>query len=95
MAVFELNIYGENDEILKTYTTSHIRWGLLNKALEIEDQIKESDIREQMAVLSEFVKEIFVGITTEEVNNADSRDIISNFTQLTRMAGKMTGSKNA
>lgn len=95
MAAFELNIYGENDEILKTYSTSHIRWGLLKAALELQDSIKDDSISEQVSAISTFAKEIFIGLTDEELNNAASEDVIANFKQLTRMANKLVGSKNA
>lgn len=95
MAAFELNIYGENDEILKTYSTSHIRWGLLKAALELQDSIKDDSISEQVRAISAFAKEIFIGLTDAELDNAASEDVIANFKQLTRMANKIVGSKNA
>ena len=95
MAAFELNIYGENDEILKTYSTSHIRWGLLKAALELQDSIKADSISAQVSAISAFAKEIFIGLTAAELDNAASEDVIANFKQLTRMANKLVGSKNA
>ena len=37
MAKFELNVYGQNDEILNTFSTDHIRWGLLLAALDLQE----------------------------------------------------------
>ena len=95
MANFELNIYGENDEILKTYSTAHVRWGLLKAALELQDRIKDDSVEEQFGAIHDFAKEIFVGLTDEELNNADAGDVTAQFRQLTRMANKIVGSKNA
>lgn len=39
MAKFELPIYGENDELVKTYTTDHIRWNArILKITEVQDE---------------------------------------------------------
>lgn len=95
MAAFELNIYGENDEILKTYSTAHVRWGLLKAALELQNSINDDSATDQIRAISAFAKEIFIGLTDEELNNAASEDVIANFKQLTRMANKLVGSKNA
>lgn len=94
MSAFELNIYGENDEILKTYSTSHVRWGLLKAALELQERIKDDTVEEQFQAIHDFAKEIFVGLTDAELNNADAGDVTAQFRQLTRMANKIVGSKN-
>lgn len=94
-AIFELNIYGENDEILKTYSSGHVRWGVLKAALELQERIKDSTEAEQFEAIHDFAKELFVGLTDEELCNADSSDVINNFKQLTRMANRIVGSKNA
>ena len=95
MAKFELNIYGKNDEILKTYKTDHIRWGLILSALDLQERIADEDPVTQMGAISEFAKEIFVDITEEDLKNADSTDVINLFSQVGRMANKIKGSKNA
>lgn len=94
MAKLSLNIYGKNDEILNTYETEHVRWGLLLRALDLQEEIKDADQATQLGVLQEFVKEIFVGITDDEIKNADSGDVVNVVSQITRMAGKIKG-KNA
>ena len=94
MARLTLNIYGKNDEILNTYETEHVRWALLMRALDLQDEIKDADQATAMNVLHDFVKEIFYGLTDEELNNADASDVINVVTQVSRMAGKIKG-KNA
>ena len=94
MSAFELNIYGENDQILKTYSTAHVRWGLLKAALELQERIKDASLEEQFEAIHEFAKEIFGGLTDAELINADAGDVTAQFKQLTRMANKIVGSKN-
>ena len=95
MAKFELNIYGKDDEIINTYKTDHIRWGLLTAALELQDKISDASNEEQFAAITEFAKEIFYDLTDEDLKNADCMDVINVFNQVIRMASKIKGSKNA
>ena len=95
MAKFELNIYGQNDEIINTHKTDHVRWGVLTAALSLQKEIADLEEDEQFEKLSAFAKEIFIGLTDEELQKADALDIINNFNQIAKMAGKIKGSKNA
>lgn len=94
MAKLELNIYGVNDEITNTYKTDHVRWGLLIAALDLQDKLKDEDSATQVEAISEFAKEIFVGLTDEDLRNADSGDVMNVFAQVSKMARKINGSKN-
>lgn len=94
MAAFELNIYGENDEILKTYAASHVRWGVLKAALSLQEQIRDASDAEQIDAMSNFACRIFVGLTTEELDNAATEDVIALFKQVTRMANRLVTVKN-
>ena len=60
-----------------------------------QDSINDDSATDQIRAISAFAKEIFIGLTDEELNNAASEDVIANFKQLTRMANKLVGSKNA
>ena len=91
MAKFELNIYGKNDEILNTYQTDHIRWGLLVSALDLQEAIKDEAPDEQMKAINRFALELFPGMTEEELRNADGIDVINVFAQVGRMANKING----
>lgn len=93
-APFELNIYGVNDEILKTYSTSHVRWGVLKAALALQEKIKDAPQDEQFEAISSFATRIFVGLTMEELDNAAAEDVVANFNQLTRMANRIVKPKN-
>lgn len=95
MAQFELNIYGENDEIIKHFETDRVRWGVFMQALELEESLKGANARAMITEVNKFVKKIFVGLTDEDLNGADADDVLNTFKQLLNKAGKIGGnSKN-
>ena len=93
---FELSIYGENDEVLKKYETDHVRWGVLLKAVNLQEIMKDKTPIEQVGMVGEFVKSIFVGLTDEELEKADTNDVMNTFKQLLSSVGKINSgdSKN-
>lgn len=95
MAKFELNIYGDNDEILKRYETDHIRYGVLMEALEVEEKTKGKTEAEQIKAANAIVKRVFYGLTDEELMNADMEDVLNTYAQVTRQAEKIGGSDGA
>lgn len=86
-----LNIYGENDEIIKTYETSHIRWRLFTDAIKLNDAIKNKSEVEQLAEIGEFIKRIFIGLTNEELELADVGDVFNTFHMVINMANNIKG----
>lgn len=97
MAKFELNIYGDNDEIIKKYATDHLRYGVLMQALEMQEGLENATSAEQMSAANELVKKVFAGLTDEELALADASDVLNTFTQVTRQAeriGKTPTGKN-
>lgn len=96
MAQFELNIYGENDEIVKTYATDKVRWGVFLQAVELQDGLSEMSAAEQFKLVSTFIKKIFPELTDAHLENADFEDVFNTFKQLTNKANAIGGnSKNA
>lgn len=95
MAKFELNIYGENDEIIKRYETDHIRYGVLMEALEIDEKTKGKPEAEQIRAANALVKRVFHGLTDEELMLADMTDVLNTYAQVTRQAEKIGGSDGA
>lgn len=93
MAMFELNIYGNNDEILKKFETNKVRWGVYMQAVELEEQFEqdEMDVAEQFAVINQFVKKIFPELTDADLENADGDDVLNTFKQLLNKANKIKG----
>ena len=39
MTEVSLNIYGENDEIVKTYETRHIRWRTFSEVVKLQEKL--------------------------------------------------------
>lgn len=96
MAQFELNIYGDNDEIVKRFETDHVRWGIFVQALQLEETLKGAAPQDMIRSVNEFIKKIFPSITDADMDNADVDDVMYTFTQLLSKAKKIgVGSKNA
>ena len=96
MAQFELNIYDENDEIVKHFETDRVRWGIFMQALELEENLKGAQARDMISSINQFVKKIFPALTDSDLENADVDDVLHTFQQLLRKAGKIGGgAKNA
>ena len=96
MAQFELNIYGNNDEIVKTYATDKVRWGVFMQALELQDSLTDKSAAEQFKLINAFVKKIFPELTDAELECADADDIVNTFKQLLHKSGAIgVSSKNA
>lgn len=96
MAQFELNIYGNDDKIIKTYATDKVRWGVFMQALELQDGLSEKSAAEQFKLVNTFIKKLFPALTDEELEQADGDDILNTFKQLINKANAIGGkSKNA
>lgn len=94
MAQFELNIYGEDDEILKTYKTEHVRWGVFLEAVKMQEELKGKSEKESFVAISQFIKKIFIGITDEELEKADGLDVVNTFNQLLASLNKFNVDKS-
>ena len=95
MAQFELNIYGNNDEIVKQFATDKVRWGVFMQAFELQDEIENMSQAEQFGMINKFVKKIFPELTDKDLENADIDDVMNTFKQLLNKANKIGGnSKN-
>ena len=96
MAQFELNIYGADDEIKKTYATDKVRWGVFLQALELQDGLSEKSAAEQFELINAFIKKIFPDLTDEDLEWADSDDVVNIFRQLVTKSNSIgLKSKNA
>ena len=93
MALVELNIYGDGDEILKTFSTNRIRWGLIVKAIELEEKFNNGEVatKDQIALLNDFVLSVFPTMSQRDVEMADIDDIKNVF----KIIGNMSGNINA
>ena len=95
MAKYELNIYGANDAIEKTYATDNVLWGFYLEAVKAADEMQEMSPAEQFEMVNGFVKRMFIGLTDDELNCAYGDDVMNVFNQLMRKARAIGGGKNA
>lgn len=95
MAKYELNIYGANDAIEKTYATDNVLWGFYLEAVKAADDMQEMSPTEQFEMVNGFVKRMFVGLTDAELERASGDDVMNVFNQLMRKARAIGGGKNA
>jgi len=91
MALFELNIYGANDEIIKKYETDRVRWGVYLQATELSENLQKANAAEKFKAISQFVKKIFPDLTDDDLENADSDDVMYTFKQLINKANRIKG----
>lgn len=96
MAKYELPIYGENDEIIKTYTTNVCPWAVFIQAAELQEGIMEKSAKEQLEAVEILLKAIFHGLTNDELACADSGDVMNTFQQIVQGSQQIKGgnSKN-
>lgn len=87
MARFELNIYGEGDEVLRRYEADRVRWGVLVKAVGLRESLRDAPAERQIEAVGQFLKEIFTGLTDEDLAKADYADVLSTFGQLVAAVG--------
>lgn len=97
MAKYELNIYGENDEIVKQYSTNICSWGVFIQAAEMSETLNEKSAFEQISAVGEILKAVFRGLTSEDLKCADASDVMNTFNQIVSGGQKIKGanSKNA
>lgn len=98
MAKYELPIYGENDEIVKTYSTNICPWGIYIEAAEMQETMKDKSPTEQMKCVESILKATFSGLTDAELQHADGSDVMNTFIQIVNGGQKIKGSgssKNA
>ncbi|MGN0180135.1 MAG: hypothetical protein ACI4DY_12005 [Monoglobaceae bacterium] len=95
MAEFELNIYGNDDEIVKRFETDRVRWGVFMQAFKTQEQLEKMSPTKQFETINNFVKKIFPDLTDADLENADIEDVMNTFQQLLNKVGAIGGnSKN-
>lgn len=97
MGTFTLHIYDENDEIIKTYEQSRVRFGLLEEAIKISEKNADKKPAQYIDEIKKTVKAIFPDMTDEHMKLADFFDVVNVFKQLQHKADALlgNGSKNA
>ena len=90
MALISLNIYNDDDEIVKTYTTNRVRWGVLTKAVEMEEKTKgDVNAAETIKLISDLIMLIFPSITPDDLAQADFNDMKNTIRMVVNMTGHL------
>lgn len=95
MARYTLNLYGDNDKIIKTFETDHIRYGVLMKALELNDKTDKLTNAELMKGANEIVKAVFTGMTDDDLMLADMEDVINTYKRVANTANNVQGGSSS
>lgn len=91
-ALISLNLYDENDEIIKTFEKSVIKWGVMKKAIKLGKNMNIDNFAEEdFDKISGFVCEVFDNkVTTKELEDgADMQDVFAVFKAVINKAGSM------
>lgn len=87
MARFELPIYGEDEQLIKKYEADRVRWGTLVEAAGLKEELEKKDTIARVEAIGDFLKNIFSGLTDEDLAKADYLDVINTFNQLAAVLG--------
>lgn len=71
MALFELNVYGANDEVIRTYKTSKIKYGLIEDFISLSKDLEGKNELQQFTLMKPILKTLFTGITDDDLRNVD------------------------
>lgn len=90
---YSLNIYGENDEIIKTYETDKARYGAFEEAIRFADEAQGKSEAEvnvlAFRMLGRFAKKLFVGLTDDEIGMCEVGDIVALAYQVSGLANPL------
>ena len=96
-ALISLTLYNNEDEVIKTYEKSVIKWGLMKKAIKLGKNMDEKDFGEgDFDKISEFVCDLFDNkFTLKELEDgADMGEVFTAFKSVIKKAGSMNISPN-
>lgn len=88
MAKFELNIYGKGDQVVNTYKTDIIRYGVIEDTVSLLEKIEGKSNVEQFKLVKPLVKSVFAGLTDEEMRDTNFTEVMSVFHKLVDEAVK-------
>lgn len=94
MARFELNVYGENDEVIKTLATDILRFGVMEDAVNMAETLDEEKPQKQVENVKEIMKQIFKGCTDEDLRDVDMKQMFDTFRQVVSSANPPNGMEN-
>lgn len=93
MFKFELKIYGKDDEVIKTYGTNIIRFGILEEAVKLSEEIKDKNQIEQFCMIKPLIASVFSDLDPGELKNASYEDVFNLFQQIMSIAKGLNSGK--
>lgn len=91
--MFKLNILGENDAVVKTYETSKIKYGLIEDMVSLSKELAGKNEFEQFGLMKPLLKNMFIGITDDELRNVDFLEVLAVIKNLMEVATKGFGTE--
>lgn len=87
MALIELNIYNDENEIVKTFSANRVRWGVIVKAVELQEKTENATEKESIELVSDLMFSIFPSMTPEDLAQVDYNDMFNVFRMIVNMTG--------
>ena len=94
MAKYSLNIYGKNEEILKTHETNICPWAVYVRAAELQEELKGKSVIEKMNAVGDLLQCLFDELTKDDLLHADGGDVMNLFQQIVNVGSGMKHPKN-
>lgn len=95
MAKYSLNIYGKNDEIIKTHESNICPWSVYIRAAEMHEEMKKMSATGRMDAVGELLMCVLPELTKEDLLRADGGDVMNLFAQIVGLGQQIkSGSKN-
>lgn len=95
MAKFQINVYSDSDEVIKTYVRNTCPVHLFTRAVKLAEKLESKKASDYEAIdeIIEIVKALFPEMTQEEADRCDMTDIIFTFRELVQRSARIE-SKN-
>ena len=86
-----LTIYDEQDEIIQSFSTSRIRWGIIEDVVDLSEKLAGKSEREAIQAMGQFIQLVFPKLTKELLRQADVSDIKLCFQQIVSVVKNIEG----
>jgi len=86
-----LTIYDEQDEIIQSFSTSRIRWGIIEDVVDLSEKLAGKSEREAIQAMGQFIQLVFPKLTKELLRQADVSDIKLCFQQIISVVKDIEG----
>jgi hypothetical protein len=86
-----LTIYDEQDEIIQSFSTSRIRWGIIEDVVDLSEKHQGKSDNEAIRAMGQFIQLVFPKLTKELLRQADVSDIKLCFQQIVSVVKNIEG----